>query len=65
MQRDWALRKAFDMVKDHASDRGTVECDWREREIKLRGVRVFHQERGDLCGSASASRREVGGPHRS
>eukprot|EP00969_Alexandrium_andersonii_P345912 15290516-Alexandrium_andersonii.AAC.1 len=50
MQRDWASRKAFEMVKNFAGDRN-AECDWRERQVKVTGTVVFKQERSDLTGS--------------
>eukprot|EP00969_Alexandrium_andersonii_P068153 3005963-Alexandrium_andersonii.AAC.1 len=54
MQRDWALRTAHEMIKEHAGQR-TVECDWKERLVKINGALVFQQERGDLSAPSWAS----------
>eukprot|EP00969_Alexandrium_andersonii_P013831 603254-Alexandrium_andersonii.AAC.2 len=36
-QRDWALRKAQELVKNHGGQR-TVECDWKEQHLRTRNA---------------------------
>ena len=52
MSRNWALRKAEDMIKsDSESARQIVKSDWKERTVSVNSKIVFHQVAVDLKGS--------------
>eukprot|EP00969_Alexandrium_andersonii_P092342 4076912-Alexandrium_andersonii.AAC.2 len=56
MQRGWALRKATDMLKDGAADKGSVVADWKERVAKVGGTVAFSQGQSSLSGSFKGAR---------
>eukprot|EP00969_Alexandrium_andersonii_P301383 13323562-Alexandrium_andersonii.AAC.1 len=44
MQRDWALRKASQMLMDSVPDKSSVTAEWKERVVKVSGAVAFTQE---------------------
>eukprot|EP00969_Alexandrium_andersonii_P166616 7362546-Alexandrium_andersonii.AAC.1 len=59
MSRDWALRKATEMLKNEVSDGSTVQIDWKERRITVAGMCAFVQEQGSLGGIFQGSHRHL------
>eukprot|EP00969_Alexandrium_andersonii_P175068 7742762-Alexandrium_andersonii.AAC.1 len=55
MQRDWALRKAAQMLSEGVSDKSAVVTDWKERVVKVQGAVAFAQEQGALGGTFKGS----------
>eukprot|EP00969_Alexandrium_andersonii_P003339 143218-Alexandrium_andersonii.AAC.1 len=55
MQRDWALRKASQMLMGSVPDKSAVAADWKERVVKVNGAVAFAQEQGALGGTFKGS----------
>ena len=49
--RNWALRKALNLVKAAAGTGCTTELDWKERQVTVNKVAAFVQKPGEKTGT--------------
>ena len=49
--RNWALRKAFELLKEAAGDSATTELKWEGREVTVNGAVAFKQLPGEPKGT--------------